>query len=73
MAKHTINIAGQIINVVTNNVCPPIPVRDMDWSACEAGRDEEGPYGWGASEVDALEDLAWQLDEMYNPIYNEAT
>ena len=67
---HIFNIAGQSIKVVTSYVCPPIPVRTSDWVAYEDGCEEENMYGYGATEEEALSDLAWQLDEKYNPLYN---
>ena len=41
---------------------PPIPLREFDWSAWRAGTEEEGPYGYGTSEVEARADLAEQLE-----------
>lgn len=43
--------------IVTSNVCPPIPVRDMDWCAYPDGEEENGGYGWGATEDEAVADL----------------
>lgn len=70
MAEHIFNIAGQDIKVITNYDYPPIPIRSMDWRAYEDGCEEEAIYGTGATEEEALSDLAWQLDEKYNPLYN---
>ena len=41
---------------------PPIPLRQFDWSAWREGMEEEGPYGYGASEEEARADLAEQLE-----------
>lgn len=49
--------------IITSYVCPPIPVRNFDWCAYEDGREEEGNYGWGTTEAEAIADLKWQLDE----------
>ena len=49
--------------IVTSYVCPAIPVRNFDWCAYEDGREEEGNYGWGKTEAEAIADLKWQLDE----------
>lgn len=47
--------------VVTEHVYPPVPFRNMDWAACVEGEEEHGPTGRGATEADALRDLAEQL------------
>lgn len=36
---------------------PPIPTRNMDWSAYYEGREEAGPYGHGPTEAAAIADL----------------
>jgi hypothetical protein len=36
---------------------PPIPVRQFDWGAYYEGHEESGPYGWGATEAEAINDL----------------
>lgn len=53
------------MRIVTDHVCPPIPVRDMDWSAIDADTyDGEGcPIGRGATEQEAIADLLEQLEE----------
>jgi hypothetical protein len=47
--------------VITHYICSPIPVRGADWPAYFDGCEEDGPYGHGATELDALEDLYWQV------------
>lgn len=49
----------------TNHEYPPIPIRDMDWSAVDDSTyDGEGcPIGWGATEEEAIADLLEQLEE----------
>lgn len=42
--------------IVTCHVYPPIPIRTHDWSAHYDG-EEEGDYGWGATEEEAIKDL----------------
>jgi DnaJ-class molecular chaperone len=37
-------------------VFPPLPDRTSDWQATFEG-DEEGPAGWGRTELDAVADL----------------
>lgn len=61
------------MRIVTTHVCPPIPVRDMDWSAIDADTydadcDQDGffslgPVGRGATEQEAIDDLLEQLEE----------
>jgi hypothetical protein len=48
----------------TTYVHPPIPIRTSDWCACVEGDEEDGPYGWGATEGEAIEDLKEKLAEM---------
>lgn len=68
MATHTIN--GTIIH--TNFDYPPIPVRDMDWSAvtdnydCDCDQDgffSTSPAGHGRTEQEAIADLLEQLED----------
>jgi hypothetical protein len=47
--------------IVTSNICPPIPVRDMDWCAYPDGEEENGGYGYGATEDAAVADLIMNL------------
>lgn len=68
MATHIIN--G--VKIHTTFECPPIPVRDMDWSAVtddyDVDCDQDGyfsnsPHGRGATEQEAIADLLEQLEE----------
>jgi hypothetical protein len=43
--------------IVTSYVCPPIPYRNNDWCAYEDGCEEDGKYGWGATEQEAIKDF----------------
>ena len=43
--------------IVTEYVCPPIPVRDMDWQATRKDYDEGDPIGRGATKQDAINNL----------------
>lgn len=43
--------------IVTSNVCPPIPARGSDWCAYYDGEEEDGNYGYGETEQDAIRDL----------------
>ena len=77
MATHLIN--G--VKVHTNFDYPPIPVRDMDWSAVtddyDADCDQDGffsncPVGRGPTEQDAINDLLEQLDDEPTPVARTA-
>ena len=69
MAMHNIN--G--IKVRTTHEYPPIPVRNMDWSAVDDDTydvdcDQDGyfstsPVGRGATEDEAIKDLLEQIEE----------
>ena len=43
--------------IVTTHVYPPIPVRVFDWCAHYEGEEEDGVYGWGRTEAEAVADL----------------
>ena len=43
--------------IVTGYVCPPIPWRAYDWAAYRDGEEESGPYGYGATEAEAIANL----------------
>jgi hypothetical protein len=52
------------IRIRTENVYPPIPVRQWDWSAVDDKTYEPGcPIGWGRTEQAAIDDLIEQLSE----------
>ncbi len=42
--------------IIVTKVCPPIPIRNYDWS-CALDDDEESMRGWGATKREALNDL----------------
>jgi hypothetical protein len=47
--------------MITSFVYPPIPVRQFDWCAYRDGCEEDGNYGYGATEEEAIADrLAWE-------------
>jgi len=54
--------------IVTSYVSPPIPTRCCDWCAHYDGEEEDGNYGWGATEDEAVRDFldnyAEDMDEM---------
>lgn len=49
--------------IVTSNPCPPIPWRNFDWCAYRDGTEEEGRYGYGATEAEAVRDLIESEDD----------
>lgn len=59
MALLTVN--GRKIR--TSCVMPPIPVRDMDYSAVDDNYEPGDPQGWGKTEQAAIDDLLQQLEE----------
>lgn len=50
--------------IVTSHVYPPIPIRSMDWCAYYDGEEENGKYGWGATEEAAIKDLVENYEEI---------
>lgn len=48
--------------VITRHEPPPIPVRNYDWHAYIDGQ-EEGPTGYGETELEAVTELAEGLYE----------
>lgn len=51
------------LRITTRYDPPPIPVRTSDWCAHLTGQEEDGPYGWGATEEAAIAELRERLDE----------
>lgn len=43
--------------IVTTCICPPIPVRQLDWCAHYDGEEEAGNYGYGETEAEAIRDF----------------
>jgi hypothetical protein len=52
------------MNIKTEYVYPPIPVRDLDWQACVEGWEPGDPIGVGATEKAAIADLMDQMGEI---------
>jgi hypothetical protein len=46
--------------IITIHDCPPIPVRDYDWSASREDWDEGDLIGYGPTEQEAIDDLLEQ-------------
>lgn len=64
MAKHiaTSDLVGGR-KVRTENVYPPIPLRQFDWCAWLDGDEEAGPRGWGRTEQEAIAELMVELED----------
>lgn len=50
------------MSVMVQQINPPIPTRVFDWVAWIDGSEEEGPYGFGASKKEALDDLDHNME-----------
>lgn len=44
-------------NVITSNICPPIPTREYDWEAYFEGEEELQIIGYGETEEEAIQEL----------------
>lgn len=51
--------------IVTSCQYPPIPIRQFDWCAYFDGTEEDGNYGWGATEEAAIADFIENYAEEY--------
>lgn len=49
--------------IITSQDCPPIPVRNYDWSASREDWDEGDLIGYGKTEQDAIYDLLEKENE----------
>ena len=51
--------------IVTDCVLPSISYRSFDWCAYYDGTEEDGNYGWGRTEEEAIQDLenTWPLED----------
>ena len=47
-------------NIITNHDCPPIPIREYDWSAFRQDWDDGDLIGYGRTEQEAIDDLLEQ-------------
>jgi hypothetical protein len=54
---------GRRLLIVTNYDYPPIPIRNMDWSAVTDNYEPGEPIGHGPTEADAVMDLFIQIAE----------
>ena len=54
--------------VVTQNIYPPIPIRQFDWQAHYDGEeDEQMDVGYGRTEQEAIKDLRTNFPRSGNP------
>lgn len=54
------------MKVIVSYICPPIPIRSMDWEATidsYNGDEANAPRGFGHTRVEAVADLASQLED----------
>lgn len=51
------------MKIKTEYIHPPIPIRKFDWVAWVEDKEEEGPYGYGLTEKEAIEDLHGYVEE----------
>ena len=53
------------MKIVTEHINPPIPVRQFDWGAYLDGHEEDGMYGMGRTEEEAVKDLLENWGDTY--------
>jgi hypothetical protein len=54
------------MKIVTEYVCPPLPIRFFDWRAYDGDTydpENNNPTGWGRTKEDAIADLLRQIEE----------
>ena len=51
------------MQIRTEYVFPPIPIRDFDWFAYIVEQAEDGLRGWGKTQIDAICNLLEQIEE----------
>ena len=49
--------------IITDHIRPPIPTTAFDWVAYREGEEENGGYGYGATEQEAIADLLDNEDD----------
>ena len=49
--------------IITENICPPIPIRMYDWVACREDWDLGDITGYGETEEKAIKNLIEQENE----------
>jgi hypothetical protein len=57
----TLNTANMTLpkerKIITRHEYPPVPWRGWDWVAFREGDEESGPFYWGATQEDAINEL----------------
>ncbi len=51
------------MKIVTQNIYPPIPLRQFDWSAVTDNYEPGCPIGYGRTEQEAVADLVEQIED----------
>jgi hypothetical protein len=51
------------MKIHTHHAYPPIPIRDFDWIAYPDGAEEDGPFGYGRTKQEAIDDLNEQMED----------
>ena len=59
--------------ITTSHDCPPIPVRDYDWSASREDWDLGDLIGYGRTEQEAIDDLVEQEFLKYTSLPEQNT
>ena len=61
------NIAARLCHpkIRTENIFPPIPVRQFDWAATDDNYEPGCPIGYGKTEAEAIDDLLSCLSGCY--------
>jgi hypothetical protein len=54
---------SQAMKIITQNIFPPIPDRNFDWSAVTDDYEPGHPIGYGPTEQAAVTDLKEQLED----------
>lgn len=58
------------MKIVTSHQRPPIPTSKWDWCAFFDGFEEEGCYGFGSTELEAVNDLLASHPEHVEHVLN---
>lgn len=51
------------MKIITNEIYPPIPIRDYDWEAVWEDYDESDVIGYGKTEQEAIDNLIEQTED----------
>lgn len=53
------------MRIITQNIQPPIFEDQFDWCAYYENDQETGPYGYGTTEQEAIDDLVMNYESEY--------